>query len=150
MPALSQNLVFKITNGNTTTNSVQVSYPNTATTALIYTSERIKGDGYFGSSDGLHTVFWSVAGFIGTIEIQGTLASEPTDSDWATITLTGLTNQYVVDSTGAVTVAGVDSTRYTAETTANKSYNFTGNFVWLRGRISEFTQGVMNGISINR
>lgn len=150
MPALSQNLVFKITNGNTTTNSVQVSYPNTATTALIYTSERIKGDGYFGGSDGLHTVFWSVAGFIGTIEIQGTLASEPMDEDWATITLTAPSNQYFVDTTGAVNIAGVDSTRYTTETTANKSYNFTGNFVWLRGRISEFTQGVMNGISINR
>ena len=150
MPALSQNLVFKITNGNTTTNSVQVDYPNTATTALIYNSERIKGDGYFGSSDGLHTVFWSVAGFIGTIEVQATLASEPVEADWTTVTLTAPGNQYVVDATGAVTIAGVDSTRYTMETTANKSYNFTGNFVWLRGRISEFTQGVMNGISINR
>jgi hypothetical protein len=150
MPALSQNLVFKITNGNTTTNSVQVDYPNTATTALIYQSERIKGDGYFGSSDGLHTVFWSVADFIGTIEIQGTLASAPVDDDWATITLTSPGNRYVVDSTGAVSVAVVDTTRYTTETTANKSYNFTGNFVWIRGRISEFTQGVMNGISINR
>lgn len=150
MPALSQNLIFKIPNGNTTYDSVQVQYPNTGTTALIYTSEQIKGDGYFGNSDGLHTVFWSVAGFIGTIEVQGTLASEPAESDWATITLTAPTNKYIVDATGAVTIAGVDSTRYTLETTTSKSYNFTGNFVWLRGRISEFTQGVMNGISINR
>ena len=150
MPALSQNLIFKIPNGSTTYDSVQVQYPNTATTALIYTSERIKGDGYFGSNDGLHTVFWSVSGFIGTIEIQGTLASAPTDNDWATITLAAPGNRYIVDSTGAVSIAGVDSTRYTTETTDNKSYNFTGNFVWLRGRISEFTQGVMNGISINR
>lgn len=150
MPALSQNLVFKITNGNTTTNSVQVDYPNTATTALIYNSERIKGDGYFGGSDGLHTVFWSVSGFIGTIEVQATLASEPVEADWVSVKLIEPGNRYVVDSTGAVTIAGTDSTRYTMETTANKSYNFTGNFVWLRGRISEFTQGVMNGISINR
>jgi hypothetical protein len=150
MPALSQNLVFKITNGNTTTNSVQVDYPNTATTALIYNSERIKGDGYFGSSDGLHTVFWSVAGFIGTIEVQGTLASQPMETDWITVKLVQSGNNFYIDTTGLVTTAGVDSTRYTMETTANKSYNFTGNFVWLRGRISEFAQGVMNGISINR
>ena len=150
MPALSQNLVFKITNGNTTTNSVQVDYPNTATTALIYNSERIKGDGYFGSSDGLHTVFWSVSQFIGTIEVQGTLASEPTESDWVAIKLIQPGNKFYIDTTGLVTDAGVDSTRYVLETTASKSYNFTGNFVWLRGRISEFTQGVMNGISINR
>ena len=150
MPALSQNLIFKILNGNTTYDSVQVQYPNDGLTPLIYTSDRVKGDGYFGNSDGLHTVFWSVAGFIGTIEMQGTLASEPTESDWATITLTAPANKYTVDATGAVTIAGVDSTRYTLETTASKSYNFTGNFVWIRGRISEFTQGVMNGISINR
>lgn len=150
MPALSQNLVFKITNGNTTTNSVQVDYPNTATTALIYQSERIKGDGYFGGSDGLHTAFWSVSGFIGTIELQGTLASNPIDSDWVTVKLTQPGNKFYIDTTGLVTAAGVDSTRYTQETTTSKSYNFTGNFVWIRGRISEFTQGVVNGISINR
>jgi len=150
MPALSQNLTFKITNGNTTTNSVSVSYPNTGTTALIYTSERIKGDGYFGGSDGVHTVFWSVAGFVGTIEIQGTLASEPSANDWTTVKLTEPGTKFYIDTTGLVTDAGVDSTRYVLETTASKSYNFTGNFVWLRGRISEFEQGVMNGISINR
>jgi hypothetical protein len=151
MPALSQNLTFKITNGNTTTNSVQVQYPtNTATTALIYHSERIKGDGYFGGSDGLHTVFWSVSNFKGTLEVQATLASEPIEADWVTVKLTNLENRYEVDTTGAVTIAGIDSTRYTTPTTTSKSYNFTGNFVWLRGRISEFTQGVMNGISINR
>ena len=150
MPALSQNLIFKIQNGNTTTNTVSVSYPNTATTALIYSSERIKGDGYFGGSDGLHTVFWSVANFIGTLEVQATLASEPVEADWVTVKLTESGNNYTIDTTGLVTASGVETTRYPTITTTSKSYNFTGNFVWLRGRISEFTQGVMNGISINR
>jgi hypothetical protein len=150
MPALSQNLIFKIPNGATTYDSVQVQYPNTGTTALIYTSDRIKGDGYFGNSGGLHTVFWSVAEFIGTIEIQGTLASNPTESDWVAIKLTQPGNKFYIDTTGLVTDAGVDSTRYTSATTTSKSYNFTGNFVWIRGYISEFTQGVLNGISINR
>lgn len=150
MPALSQNLTFKITNGNTTTNSVQVDYPNTATTALIYNSERIKGDGYFGGSDGLHTVFWTVSSFVGTLEVQATLASEPVEADWTTVKLTEPGNNFTIDTTGLVTSVGVESTRYPTVTTTSKSYNFTGNFVWLRGRISEFTQGVMNGISINR
>jgi hypothetical protein len=150
MPALSQNLIFKIPNGNTTYDSVQVQYPNTATTALIYTSDRVKGDGYFGGSDGLHTVFWSVSEFIGTIEVQGTLASEPVESDWVTIKLIQSGNKFQIDTTGLITSIGIETTRYTQQTTTSKSYNFTGNFVWLRGRISEFTQGVMNGISINR
>ena len=150
MPALSQNLTFKITNGNTSTYTVQVDYPNTATTALIYSSERIKGDGYFGGSDGLHTVFWSVSDFIGTLEVQATRASEPVEADWVTVKLTEPGNRFTVDTTGLITANGVETTRYTTPTTTSKSYNFTGNFVWLRGHISEFTQGVMNGISINR
>jgi hypothetical protein len=150
MPALSQNLTFQITNGNTTTNTVAVNYPNTATTALIYNSERIKGDGYFGGSDGLHTVFWSVSQFIGTLQVQATLASEPVEADWVTVNLIEPGNNFTVDTTGLVTATGVASTRYTVATTTSKSYNFTGNFVWLRGRISEFTEGVVNNISINR
>jgi hypothetical protein len=148
MPALSQSLTFKINNSDT----VSVSYPNTGTTALIYTSERIKGDGYFGGSDGVHTVFWSVAEFVGTIEIQGTLASEPGDSDWVTLHLSepgGRKAPFTMDTTGLVSERIID-TRYTLSTTLSKSYNFTGNFVWLRGRISEFEQGVVNNISINR
>jgi hypothetical protein len=152
MPALSQNLTFPITNGSTTTNSVSVSYPNTGTTALIYTSNRVKGDGYFGGSDGVHTVFWSVAEFVGTIKIQGTLASEPNELDWVTINLSesgGRKAPFTMDTTGLVSERVID-TRYPLSTTLSKSYNFTGNFVWIRARISEFEQGVVNNISINR
>jgi hypothetical protein len=150
MPALSQNLTFQITNGSTTTNSVSVGYPLSGQGPLIYTSDRVKGDGYFGGSDGVHTVFWTVTDFVGTVEIQGTLASDPSDSDWTTVKLTKPGNRLYVDTTGLVIDASVDSTRYRSPTTINKSYNFTGNFVWVRVRISEFEQGVMNGISINR
>jgi hypothetical protein len=148
MPALSQNLIFKITNGDTTIDSVSVSYPLSGDGPTIYTSERVKGDGYFGGSDGVHTVFWSVAEFVGTIEIQGTLASEPSDSDWTTVKLGEIGHRFYIDTTGLVSVE--NSTRYVLATTNSRSYNFTGNFVWIRARISEFTQGVMNGISINR
>jgi hypothetical protein len=150
MPALSQNLVFKITNGNTTTNTVQLAYPNTATTALVYNSEKIRGDGYFGGSDGLHTVLWSVSQFSGAITIQGTLASEPQEADWSTVNLTSANNNYSVDTTGLVRPGNTTATVYTTATTDIKSYNFTGNFVWLRGKVSNFTHGMVYNISINR
>ena len=150
MPALSQNLIFNVTNGNTTTQSVQVVYPNSATNALIYSSEKIQGDGYFGNSDGFHTAFWSVNNFVGTIAVQGTLAASPQESDWVNVKLTPPSNNYSVDTTGLVTAGGVTSTNYTSFTTTIQSYNFTGNFVWVRGHISNFTSGVVNGISINR
>ena len=53
MPALSQNLTFHTTSG---TNTVVVDYPNTGTGVLVYLSDKAKGDGYFGGSDGFHTV----------------------------------------------------------------------------------------------
>jgi hypothetical protein len=150
MPALSQNLIFHVTNGNTTTVSTQVVYPNSATNALIYSSDKIQGDGYFGNSDGFHTVFWSVANFVGNISVQGTLASEPQEADWVNVKLIPPSNNYSVDTTGLARAGGVTSTSYTSLTTTIDSYNFSGNFVWLRGRISGFTEGVVNGISINR
>ena len=150
MPALSQNLIFKIPNGGTTYDSVSVQYPNNGVGPLIYLSDYIKGNGYFGNTDGVHTVFWSINEFIGTIEIQGTLAIAPGADDWTTVKLTDHGNKFYIDTTGLVTDVGVDNNRYTSPTTTIQSYNFTGNFVWIRGRISEFEQGVMNGISINR
>ncbi len=122
MPALSQSLLFPITTGNTTTNSVQVTYPvSIATSTVYYSSIQAKGDGYFGGSDGFHTVGYSATHtFEGTIKMQATLASEPVETDWFDI----------VDT--SVTYASYDAR---TESTMD-IFNFTGNFVWVRGNIS--------------
>ena len=150
MPALSQTLTFKITNGSTTTNSTQVSYPNTATGALFFNSEKIQGSGYFGGGDGLHTVAWQVSNFVGAITIQGTLSAEPQNTDWATVTLDATNNLHTIDTTGLIRPSNTTSTVCTTSTDAIKSYNFVGNYVWVRARISNMTQGVVSNISINR
>lgn len=117
MPALSQSLEFVINTGT----SVAVHYPNTATGMLVFTSLKAKGDGYYGSSDGFHTVcYTAVDTFVGTITMQASLASEPTDADWFNIPNT--TSTY---------------TAFNVRTTSTVDcYNFTGNYVWLRGHIS--------------
>lgn len=122
MPALSQSLLFPITTGNTTTNSVQVTYPvSTATSTVLYKSIRAKGDGYSGGSDGLHTVGYSATNhFEGTIKMQATLASEPVETDWFDVADTSVTYAVYDDRT--------DNTM--------DIFNFTGNFVWVRGHIS--------------
>lgn len=61
--------------------------------------EPLRGDGYYGFSDGLHTIAHFLTGFIGTLEVQGTLAIEPEDEDWITLntvtgTLTGPANGF--------------------------------------------------------
>lgn len=153
MPAISENLVFiRYQDGATsyTTSTVSITYPNTATNALVYITDKIKGDGYFGGSDGLHTVFWNLSDFLGNVNVQGSLSSEPQDTDWVNIKLTPGGTPYTVDTTGLITIAGVETVSYNTATTTVKSYNFTGNFVWLRGKVSNFTQGTVNVISINR
>jgi hypothetical protein len=143
MPSLSQSLTF-IVNSSTT---VVLDYPNTGTTALVYASNPIKGDGYFGGSDGFHTVQIDINQFIGTLEMQGSLASSPQDSDWFSIELG--TNTMSVDTTGLLTEENISNVEYTTATTNIKSYNFTGNYVWIRAKVSDWTDGTVNSIKYN-
>lgn len=133
MPALSQSITFTI---NTVT-STSITYPNTGTTALTYSSDRIKGDGYFGNADGLHTIQTKITEFVGKIAIQGTLATEPIESDWFNVRLD--------DGTGNFTTV----TNYTSVTSIVSCFNFTGNIVWVRANVSNWTQGTVNSIQIN-
>lgn len=143
MPSLSQSLTFTV-NSSTT---VVLDYPNTGTTALIYASDPIKGDGYFGGSDGFHTAQVNIQEFIGKIELQGTLAPVPQESDWFTVRLG--TNNMSVDTTGLLSEENISSVEYRFATTNINSYNFTGNYVWVRAKISDWTEGTVNSIRIN-
>ena len=64
--------------------------------------------------------------FIGTITIQGTLATSPTDADYF-----------------AVATTTQDST------TGSIIENFTGNYVWVRAVVSNWTSGAITSISLN-
>jgi len=130
MPALSQALEF-ITYTNTA--SVQVVYPNSATTTMVYYSDKIQGDGYFGSSDGLHTAMISAdMNFIGTATIQASLATNPGPNDWFDVSGTGI-SYAVMD--------------YRTENTVD-CVNFTGNFVWVRGAVY-INAGAVYSILVN-
>jgi hypothetical protein len=144
MPALSQSLTFT----QNSTSTVVLNYPNDAIGALEYVSDPVKGDGYFGGSDGFHTVQLNIQDFVGKIEMQGTLASEPNDIDWFDIKL-GLSN-YTVDTTGLISEATTTFMEFTSATTEIRTYNLIGNFVWIRAKVSNWTEGTVNNIRINR
>jgi hypothetical protein len=129
MPALSQQLVFTVPNQGGPYRSVSVNYPNTGTTTLTYISEKVKGEGYFNSGDGLHTVSVTTSRYFeGTVKIQATLASEPQEIDWFDVKNTSVTYaQHQVRTTNSVDL-----------------FNFTGNFVWVRGHISIDTGSVLS------
>ena len=121
MPALSQTLTFTPTHTPITSSTTAVVYPNTGTTTLTFVSGKLKGDGYFGGSDGFHTVqYTATPDFHGTITMQASLATNPTESDWFTVSNTGVSyNPFNVRNTSTVDL-----------------FNFTGNFVWVRGYVS--------------
>ena len=53
--------------------------------SATFNSDKVKGDGYYGFSDGVHTVQSRVTNLIGTIKIQGTLVKDPADTDFVDI-----------------------------------------------------------------
>lgn len=144
MPALSQSLTF-IQNS---TSTVLLYYPNSAIGPVTYISNRVKGDGYYGGSSGFHTIQLQTTNFVGRIEMQASLASEPSDPDWFTVALDSSDPQGV-DTSGLVLDGNLSYVQYSIPTTIVKTYNFTGNFVWVRAKISEFTEGTVNSIKYN-
>jgi hypothetical protein len=87
---------------------------------------KYQGDGYYSQIDGVHTVAYHVSAgsataannFNGSIKMQGSLATTPTEDDWFDIA----------------------NTTFTADTsTAVAAYNFTGNFVWVRAKCYSWT-----------
>ena len=111
-------------------------------------NKKVKGDAYFGTTDGLHTIAVDLNDFIGTIKIQGSLETDPTATDWFDIDLSD--GEFTIDTTGKVTDVVVDNLAYTVAETSMKSYNSTGNFVWLRANISNWTAGTITKIEMNR
>ena len=93
------------------------------------TSDKVKADGYFGNADGLHTVAYICSSdFVGTIKMQGSLATTPTEDDYFDI-------------------AG---TTFTADqSTLISTANFTGNFVWIRAKATLVTAGTISSILLN-
>jgi hypothetical protein len=116
-------------------------------TATVITSEKYRGDGYYGRADGLHTIHTNLAGFVGKIEIQGTLAIDPTSDDWFTVELG--TGSMSVDTTGIISEENITFVEYDEAITITDTYNFTGNYVWVRAYVSNWTEGTVNYIKLN-
>ena len=102
------------------------------TTTLDHTgfvSDKAKGDGYYSQPDGVHTVAYQVnSTMTGSIKIQGSLATTPTEDDWF----------------------DVSGTTFTADqSTLISTSNFTGNFVWVRAKATSVTAGTISSILLN-
>lgn len=89
----------------------------------------VTGASYYLSSQDLQTVTWSITNFKGTIYVQATLEDNPTNNDWFNVFNVVYNSQ--------------------AGTTINSYNNITGNFLYLRAGISNFTSGVVEHIKVS-
>jgi hypothetical protein len=117
-------------------------------TVKTVTGSRYRGDGFYNRGDGLHTVQWSITSFTGSIFMQATLSPEPTEADWFTVNL-GNNNTFSVDTTGLSSQTTIKKISYATPTTTTVSYNFVGNYVWVRACVSEWTSGTINSVMMS-
>jgi len=107
-------------------------YDDSTTIVLDHTgfvSDKTKGDGYYSQPDGVHTVAYQVnSTMAGSINMQGSLATTPTEDDW-------------FDISGSTFTAD--------QSTLISTANFTGNFVWVRARATSVTAGTISSVLIN-
>lgn len=83
---------------------------------------------YLANSD-LQTISWSTNNFTGTIVIQASLVTSPNennDNDWFDVYDVTYSSTSIVDYS-----------------------NVKGNFVWVRAKITGFTQGVIQNIKVS-
>jgi hypothetical protein len=87
-------------------------------TEMSYTGDKARGDGFYGFSDGLHTISFHVNNYTGRIWLQATLLETPTEADWFDIALSTATQYLQLDGSSITQGA-----------------TFTGNFVYVRAKI---------------
>ena len=132
MPNLSRQFLFALGTGTTTATSVSI--PGTAISPYgdrTFYSDKEKGDGYYNMGDGVHTVTYTVSpAFDGIINVQGTLALTPTDTDWFNIVGTSVAFSQL------------------SETTITNYVNFTGNIVWVRAKVTRNVDDVNTNVLV--
>lgn len=85
-------------------------------------SDKFRSDGYWGHTDGLHTVSVSYQSLIGNLFIQGTLSTDPQEGDWFDIDINPISSiKSYAEFNGE---SGV------------RAFTFIGNFVYLRAILS--------------
>lgn len=97
----------------------------TGTDMNVY-SEAVKGDSYYGYTDGLHTLQVSYNEYVGRFRIQATLSLNPAEADWFDIvpntSLSGTTWNNI----------GYIQFNANAPATGSDAYTFQGNFTYIR------------------
>lgn len=94
--------------------------------SLLFYSNAVPAANYYGGNGSIQTLFYDLAGFVGTITIQATLNDLPEQAQWFDISERG--------------DGSTSDTGYTSATV-------TGNFSWLRARVAGFEAGTITSVT---
>jgi len=146
MPSLSKSFSFTVYSGNgAAATSVAVPYPlfpMNETGTRYFTSFKEKGAGYYGTTNGLHSLtVTTTPSFLGTVKIQASLAVDPSNDDWFDVNDAEFV--YTEDSPGYEPSLLATSSP-TSPRPRTDFINFKGQFAWLRAKIDIDSGAVMS------
>jgi len=98
---------------------------STTSTDMNKYSTDVKGDSYYGYSDGLHSVQVIYEQFVGRVRIQATLSLEPSSTDWFDL---------VPTTTSGTEFNGAGYVQFNSNEPGNlaECYTFSGNYTFVR------------------
>jgi hypothetical protein len=99
-------------------------YYSTTGTSVI--GEKVPAASYYLGASNLQTLTWNFTAVTANVSIQASLSEDPATSDWFEV----------------LAIPG-------ATLTENSFDNLSGNFVWLRAVVSNFTTGVIQYIKVS-
>lgn len=88
-------------------------------------STAVKGDSYYGFTDGFHTIMVTYNQFVGRFHLQATLSLEPSEDDWFDV-IPEETNGRRFNDKGYVQFNSNDPGL------GSEAYSFRGNFTYVR------------------
>ena len=94
---------------------------------LNVTGEPVRADGWYGHSDGLHTVAIYLNNFQGRIYFEASIAPQPIDEDWFPINVNG--QKFLSFPEDPLSPTGTNGDSGTL------GFNLLGSFTWLRVRV---------------
>ncbi|MDA8842106.1 hypothetical protein N9N08_00340 [bacterium] len=95
-------------------------------------STQVKGDSFYGYSDGYHTFQVTYNQFVGRIRIQATLSLTPGDDDWFDLVANTSTYGSVTDQAVAYNPLGYVQFNANDPAQGSQAYTVQGNFTYVR------------------
>jgi hypothetical protein len=103
---------------------------------LTVTGEPIRGAGWYGPTNGIHSIAIKVQNFMGRVNVQATIATNPAETDWFNVIPNPLDPTTILPYIQYPQPGYVVVSPQTGET-STYGFTFTANAVWVRATMDK-------------